>query len=229
MMKKILVAEDEIYLLRQISELLKDHGYEVATASCYAEGASRILNDNSIDLYLLDVWLPDGEGFDLCRLIRKKNLKPVIFLTACDDEASVVKGLEIGGDDYVVKPFRAAELLARIQANLRNRDDRKAAVVWRSGEIRVDLSASTAYKAGEPLNLSAAEYRLLTALMENAGRIVRRESLLEMLWEEGGQEIEDNTLSVNVSRLRRKTGTEYIETIRGFGYRFSGMVEKQLE
>ena len=228
-MPKILVVEDERYLLRQIRELLGEHGYEVVTASNREEGSYYVLNDEEISLYLLDVWLPDGEGFDLCRMIRKKNLKPVIFLTACDDEASVVKGLEIGGDDYVVKPFRAAELLARIQANLRNRDDRKTAVVWRCGKIRVDISASMTYKDGEPLNLSAVEYRLLTALMENAGRIIRREKLLDMLWEEGGQELEDNTLSVNVSRLRRKIGPEYIETIRGFGYRFSGMVEKQLE
>ena len=177
--RKLLVVEDEIYLQRQIKAILTERGYEVETASSRAEAVQYILNDSEISLYLLDIWLPDGDGFELCRLIRQKNMKPVIFLTACDDEESVVKGLDLGGDDYVSKPFRTAELLSRIQANLR--------------------------------------------------RIVRRESLMEKLWDAWGQEIEDNTLSVNISRLRRKIGSEYIETIRGFGYRFAKSVERCLE
>ena len=174
---KLLVVEDEIYLQRQIKAILTERGYEAATASTRA-------------------WLPDGDGFDLCRLIRQKNMKPVIFLTACDDEESVVKGLDLGGDDYISKPFRTAELLSRIQANLRR-------------------------NAGRPSPLAV--------LMENPGRIVRREILLEKLWDDWGQEIEDNTLSVNISRLRRKIGSDYIETIRGFGYRFAKPVERCLE
>ena len=142
-------------------------------------------------------------------------MRPVIFLTACDDEESVVKGLDLGGDDYVSKPFRTAELLSRIQANLR-RNENPPSAVMKSGQIRVDTHASTVQKDGSGVSLSSIEYRLLVVLMENPGRIVRRESLMERLWDAWGQEIEDNTLSVNISRLRRKIGSEYIETIRGF-------------
>lgn len=226
--KKILIVEDEPYLRRQIRDLLTQKGYIAETAASRAEAVSRILNEDDISLYLLDVWLPDGDGFELCSMIRTKNLWPVIFLTACDDEESVVRGLETGGDDYIVKPFRTAELLARIRANLRRRDDRTASAVWRCGDIRVDLDANEVYKGEEKLNLSAVEYKLLLALMENGERIVRRETLMEYLWDRWGQEIEDNTLSVTISRLRRKIGAEYIETIRGFGYRLKGPVGKAL-
>ena len=226
--KKILIVEDEPYLRRQIRDLLTQKGYIAETAASRAEAVSRILNEDDISLYLLDVWLPDGDGFELCSMIRTKNLRPVIFLTACDDEESVVRGLETGGDDYIVKPFRTAELLARIRANLRRRDDRTAATVWSCGDIRVVLDANEVYKGEEKLNLSAVEYKLLLALMENGERIVRRETLMEYLWDRWGQEIEDNTLSVTISRLRRKIGAEYIETIRGFGYRLKGPVGKAL-
>ena len=226
--KKILIVEDEPYLRRQIRDLLTQTGYIAETAASRAEAVSRILNEDDISLYLLDVWLPDGDGFELCSMIRTKNLRPVIFLTACDDEESVVRGLETGGDDYIVKPFRTAELLARIRANLRRRDDRTAAAVWSCGDIRVVLDANEVYKGEEKLNLSAVEYKLLLALMENGERIVRRETLMEYLWDRWGQEIEDNTLSVTISRLRRKIGAEYIETIRGFGYRLKGPVGKAL-
>ena len=226
--KKILIVEDEPYLRRQIRDLLTQKGYIAETAASRAEAVSRILNEDDISLYLLDVWLPDGDGFELCSMIRTKNLRPVIFLTACDDEESVVRGLETGGDDYIVKPFRTAELLARIRANLRRRDDRTVAAVWSCGDIRVVLDANEVYKGEEKLNLSAVEYKLLLALMENGERIVRRETLMEYLWDRWGQEIEDNTLSVTISRLRRKIGAEYIETIRGFGYRLKGPVGKAL-
>ena len=212
--RKLLVVEDEIYLQRQIKAMLTERGYEVETASSRAEAVQYILNDTGISLYLLDIWLPDGDGFDLCRLIRQKNMKPVIFLTACDDEESVVKGLNLGGDDYVSKPFRTAELLSRIQANLR-RNENPPSAVMKSGQIRVDTHASTVQKDGSGVSLSSIEYRLLVVLMER-------------LWDAWGQEIEDNTLSVNISRLRRKIGSEYIETIRGFGYRFAKPVERCL-
>lgn len=145
---KLLVVEDEIYLQRQIKAILTERGYEAATASTRAEAVRYILNDTEISLYLLDVWLPDGDGFDLCRLIRQKNMKPVIFLTACDDEESVVRGLDLGGDDYISKPFRTAELLSRIQANLRRNAGRPSPVM-RSGQIRVDTQAGAVQKGGK--------------------------------------------------------------------------------
>ena len=158
--RKLLVVEDEIYLQRQIKAILTERGYEVETASSRAEAVQYILNDSEISLYLLDIWLPDGDGFELCRLIRQKNMKPVIFLTACDDEESVVKGLDLGGDDYVSKPFRTAELLSRIQANLR-RNGKRPSDVMKSGQIRVDTHASTVQKDGSEVSLSSIEYRLL--------------------------------------------------------------------
>lgn len=226
---KILVAEDERYLRRQLEELLVQHGYSVVTASNRAEAAGCILNDNEISLYLLDVWLPDGDGFELCELIRKRTLKPVIFLTACDDEDSVVRGLDMGADDYVSKPFRTAELLSRIQANLRKSSRGNASKIWKSGELCVDLESGQVARSGMELPVSAVEYRLLLVLMRNAGRIVKRETLADQLWEDSEEGIGDNTLTVTVSRLRRKVGARYIETIRGFGYRFTENVEEYLE
>lgn len=228
-MKKILIVEDEPHLQRTIKQLLECRGYQAAAASNVAEAMHFVLNDKDIDLFLLDVWLAEEDGFELCRRIRRHSLKPVLFLTACDDEASVVKGLEIGGDDYITKPFRAAELISRIQANLRRQDFTKAVKILRSEDIKLDLQQCQAYKADKELNLGTAEYQLLSILMQNAGRIVSRDRLMEKLWDAFGKSAENNTLSVNMSRLRRKTGAEYIETIRGFGYRFTKQVTEHLE
>lgn len=226
-MNKILIVEDDRYLQRDLKELLIRKGYQVMTALTKKEGMQHILNQKDIDLYLLDVWLPDGEGFELCTQIRKQNLKPVIFLTACDDEESVVKGLDMGADDYIAKPFRSAELLSRIQANLR-RQKQNTGIVLCCDEIVLDQSNESVSKAGKDIGLRPVEYRLLLSLMRHAGRIVKREQLLEKLWDETDESVEDNTLSVHISRLRRKIGMEYIETIRGFGYRFTKSVQERI-
>lgn len=224
-MAKILVVEDDIYLQRNLKEILTRNQYEVITASTKQEGMHYILNQQETDLYLLDVWLPDGDGFELCKQIRSRSLKPVLFLTACDDEASVVRGLDMGGDDYISKPFRTAELLSRLQANLRRQEQDRPAMLMQCGNIRLDQSQGAVTVDGENLALRPVEYRLLLMLMTNAGRIVKREQLLENLWDEADAGVEDNTLSVHISRLRRKLGSEYIETVRGFGYRFTGSVQ----
>lgn len=226
-MSKILVVEDDRYLQRDLKEILMRKAYQVQTASTKQEGMQYILNQKDIDLYLLDVWLPDGDGFELCTQIRKQNLKPVIFLTACDDEESVVKGLDMGADDYISKPFRIAELVSRIQANLR-RQKQTVGTVMICDDIVLDVVSAGVSKAGKDLGLRPFEYRLLHTLMRHAGRIVKREQLLEMLWEEMDESVEDNTLSVHISRLRRKLGIEYIETIRGFGYRFTKPVQERI-
>lgn len=228
-MKKILIAEDEQHLQRNIRQLLECHGYLALAASNISEAMHYVLNDREIDLFLLDVWLADEDGFELCRRIRLHSLKPVIFLTACDDEASVVKGLQIGGDDYITKPFRAAELISRIQANLRRQDFTNAVKILRCEDIKLDMRQGLAYKADESLHLGIIEYQLLLILMQNAGRILNRERLMEKLWDASGKSAENNTLSVNMSRLRKKIGPEYIETIRGFGYRFTKQVTEHLE
>jgi len=227
--KRILVIEDELYLQKSIRELLEGHNYGVLTASNRSEAMHYVLNAEQIDLFLLDVWLPDGDGFEVCRSIRKYSLKPIIFLTACDDEESVVKGLDLGGDDYVSKPFRAAELISRIQANLRRQELKSAVKIQRSGDLKIDKTQGRAYKGERELELGTIEHQLLWIMMENPRRIVKRERLLELLWDGAGKYVEDNTLSVNISRLRKKIGMEYIETIRGVGYRFTKQVEESLE
>lgn len=228
-MKKILIVEDEHSLQKNIKELLTRHGYHPVTASTLSDAMYYVLNDKDIALFLLDVWLPDGDGFALCERIRRHSLNPVIFLTACDDEESVVKGLNLGGDDYIAKPFRAAELISRIQANLRRQESLHAVRFLNSGALKLDLAQGVAFKNGAKLPLGVTEYQLLLLLMQNAGRIIKREQLMERLWERVGKFAEDNTLSVNMSRLRKKAGPEYIETIRGFGYRFTRPVTESLQ
>ncbi len=228
-MKKILIVEDEFHLRKNIKELLTRHNYEPLAASTLSEAMHYVLNQKDIALFLLDVWLPDGDGFELCSRIRRHTMTPVIFLTACDDEESVVKGLNIGGDDYITKPFRTAELMSRIWANLRRQESVCAEKILHSGDIKLDCRQGLAYKNGASLPLGAVEYQLLEILMRNAGRIVKREQFMEKLWDACGKFAEDNTLSVHMSRLRKKTGSEYIETIRGFGYRFIQPVTERLE
>lgn len=228
-MEKILIVEDEPCLRKQIKELLCQNGYDAVTASGQSEAMHLFYQDGAIDLFLVDICLMDGDGFSLCESIRRQSVKPVLFLTACDEETSIVKGLNLGGDDYIVKPFRAAELVSRIRANLRRREASCAVKVLKSGDLTLDLEGCMVYEQGEDLHLGAVEYQLLLLLMENAGRIVRRERLLERLWDACGKYAEDNTLSVHMSRLRKKTKAQYIETIRGFGYRFFKPVTECLE
>lgn len=220
-MKKLLVTEDDFYLRRDLKEILEKSRYQVVTASSVKEAIWYVYNDDSIDLYLLDVWLPDGEGFDVCKKIREKNQKPIIFLTVCDAEEDVVKGLSLGGDDYVMKPFRTRELLSRIQANLRRMETRTENKFLKCGEVLLDLQQEVVKRDGEEIKLRPVEYRILHKLMENAERIVKREQLLSCLWDGEEAAVEDNTLSVHMSRLRGKIGGEYIDTVRGFGYRFT--------
>lgn len=225
-MSKILVVEDDRYLRRDLKEILEKNGYEVAAAASVKEAIWHVYNDEEIYLYLLDLWLSDGEGFSVCQRIRERNGKPVIFLTVCDDEECVVKGLHLGGDDYVTKPFRTKELLSRIQANLRRMNRVTEGQFLKSGELLVDAKQGIVKKNGIVLSLRPVEFRLLLKLMENGERIVKREQLFSYLWDGEADAVEDNTLSVNMSRLRNKIGSNYIETVRGFGYRFTGKVQR---
>ena len=227
-MSRILVVEDDFYLRRNLTDILQKNDFSVVTASSVGEAVRYVQMDDEIDLYLLDIWLPDGDGFEICREIRKRNHRPVIFLSVCEDEESVVKGLNMGGDDYVVKPYRTKELLSRIRANLRKNDSRSAGEVFRSGNLLVDRKQGSAKKADKMLRLTPVEMELLIKLMENAECIVDRERLMTCLGKDGYDGVEDNTLSVNMSRLRSKIGNEYIETVRGFGYRFVGKVHRDI-
>ena len=225
-MNRILVVEDDFYLRRNLSDILRKNKFSVVTASSVGEAVRYVQTDESIDLYLLDIWLPDGDGFEICREIRKRNHRPVIFLSVCEDEESVVKGLNMGGDDYVVKPYRTKELLSRIRANLRKSESCSLETIFKSGDLMVDRMQGVVKKQGEMVHLTPVEWELLLKLMENAERIVDRDTLMACLSKDGYDGVEDNTLSVNMSRLRAKIGNEYIETVRGFGYRFVGKVHR---
>ena len=215
-MARILLVEDDGALRGALRELFEREGYEVAAAADAA--AARSAMAAGADLVVLDVGLPDGAGVALCRAWRAAGVEtPVLFLTARDDEIDVVRALDAGGGDYVTKPFRMQELLSRIRAQLRR--GRGADGALTRGDISVDRARMTAKKDGEPLNLTLTEYKVLLMLMTGRG-VTPRARLLEALWDDGAKYIDDNTLSVHVSRLRDKVGAAHIRTVRGVGYQW---------
>ncbi|MDY2872691.1 MAG: response regulator transcription factor [Eubacteriales bacterium] len=215
-MARILLVEDDGALRGALRELFEREGYEVAAAADAT--AARSAMAAGADLVVLDVGLPDGDGVALCRAWRAAGVEtPVLFLTARDDEIDVVRALDAGGGDYVTKPFRMQELLSRIRAQLRR--GRGADGALTRGDISVDRARMTAKKDGEPLNLTLTEYKVLLMLMTGRG-VTPRARLLEALWDDGAKYIDDNTLSVHVSRLRDKVGAAHIRTVRGVGYQW---------
>lgn len=217
MKAKILIVEDDSYLREGLEELLTKESYEPVCAKNCTE-AKTLFKEDSFDLIILDVMLPDGNGLELCSFIRSTGADvPVLFLTACDEEFQIVRGLDAGADDYVTKPFRLLELLSRIRALLRRKT---ASTVCQFGDIIIDTANMTVKKGGENLFLTPTEYQILSALVQNNGVIVTRASLLQRIWDSDGNFIDDNTLSVHISRLRDKIGANHIATIRGTGYRW---------
>ena len=212
---KILLAEDDAALRGALEELLARDGYEVIKASSVRTAQAEMNSD--IDLAILDVGLPDGDGVSLCRQWRSEGVQtPILFLTAKDEELDVVRGLDAGGNDYVTKPFRMQELLSRIRALLRR--NQKDATVSRSG-ITLDKSKLQASRGGEVLLLTVTEYKILAKLISERS-IITRAALLDALWDVDSRFVDDNTLSVHVSRLREKVGSSHIKTIRGVGYQW---------
>lgn len=215
-MAKILITEDDAFLRDGLCEMLEKEGHTVASASS-VQTARGLLHQNIFDLIILDVMLPDGSGFDLCAMIRRENSRvPVLFLTACDDEIQIVKGLDTGADDYVTKPFKLLELLSRVRALLR----RNSALVYTTSDLTVDVQNRTVRRNGQVLFLTPTEFQILLVLLQNNGIIVTRSALLQKIWDDGGEFIDDNTLSVHISRLREKIGAGHIVTVRGVGYRW---------
>jgi len=210
----ILLVEDDLMLRGGLKELFEREGYEVTTAASVAEAKARL--SGSIDMIVLDVTLPDGNGVALCREWRSEDiLKPILFLTAKDEEFDIVRGLDAGGNDYVTKPFRMQELLSRIRAQLRAVTPAQLT----RGTIEVDQAKMQVKKDGEMLLLTLTEYKILIALLKR-GSVVTRDMLLQILWDDGGKYVDDNTLSVHVSRLKNKIGSEHIRTVRGVGYQW---------
>lgn len=216
--EKILLCEDDEFLRSGLEEMLQKEGYEVvSTDSCSA--AISAFERGGFGLVILDVMLPDGSGFDICSHIRVGGSDvPILFLTACDDEIQIVRGLDSGADDYVTKPFRLLELLSRVRALLRR--NAKSKPVSASGNVVVNEDHMTVRINGERIYLTPTEYHILCVLMRNSGAIVTRDTLLQNIWDSSGAFIDDNTLSVHISRLREKIGSEYIRTVRGVGYRW---------
>ena len=212
---KILLVEDDAALRGALEELLCREGYDVVKASNVRTAREGL--DATADLVILDVGLPDGDGVELCRSWRSEGVQtPILFLTAKDEEMDVVRGLDSGGNDYVTKPFRMQELLSRIRALLRR--NQRDTTITRSG-ITLDTAKLQATRNGEILLLTVTEYKILAKLISSRS-IITRAVLLEALWDLDSRFVDDNTLSVHVSRLREKIGGSHIKTIRGVGYQW---------
>ena len=222
-MHRILLVEDDLTLSQGIEFTLVKEGFNIMIANTLKK-AEDLFNSQTFDLVLLDVMLPDGSGYDLCRKIRLTSQVPIVFLTACDDEVNVVLGLDIGGDDYISKPFRVKELVSRLKAILRRGiSGVKSNIIF--ANLELDISKGKFYKNNSEVLLSPVEYKLISIFMQNPTQLLTRNIILEKLWDASGEFVDDNTLSVYIRRLREKVEDEpsnpkYIETVRGMGYRW---------
>ena len=227
-MSKILLLEDDISLVDGLTYSLKKNGFEAEIVRTVSEALNSIENIGKYDLLILDITLPDGTGFDVCEAVRRQGQQvPIIFLTASDEEVNIIRGLDSGGDDYITKPFRLGELCSRIRALLRRAGVSNAGntTIIECGDITIDLLGSRALLNSKNLELTSAEYRLLCLLVRNVNRIVTREIILSELWDEAGNFVDNNTLSVYVRRLREKVEADpshprHLITVRGFGYQW---------
>jgi len=214
MQENILLVEDDAYLSQGLTELLQKNGYVPFPAAALSQARAAI-QSRGFDLLILDVTLPDGDGVSFCRELRGQGCAaPILFLTARDEEFDIVRGLDAGGNDYVTKPFRIQELLSRIRVLLR-----KDFGTLARGSLLLDTQRMQVSRAGEILPLTLTEYRILLCLIRQRG-VATRDILLNALWDNDGKFVDDNTLSVHVSRLREKIGSDHIQTIRGVGYKW---------
>lgn len=219
-MKKILLVEDNETIIMGLKYSLEQENFKVISAKNVIESKEK-LKQEKIDLILLDISLPDGNGFDICKDIKQNQDIPVIFLTAQDEETSVVLGLDLGADDYIVKPFRTRELISRINSVLRRygkKEENSNIIQYKN--IKVDINAAKVYKDNEEIIFTSLEYKILLMLFSNKNRLITREQLLDKIWDIAGNFVNDNTLTVYIKRIREKLGDEtIIKTVRGLGYR----------
>lgn len=218
----IFLLEDDDAIAMGLSYSLENEGYTVTVAKSVFQ-ALEIINQKNFSMYLLDLTLPDGSGYSVCKRIKEIGDFPVIFLTAYDDEVNVVMGFELGADDYITKPFRLKELLVRIKSVFRRYNNDSTDGKIKVKDLVVNTNEAKVYKNGNEIVLTAMEYRLLLILLNNRGCVLSRTQLLENIWDVAGDFVEDNTLTVYIKRLRDKieenpTEPEYIKTIRGLGY-----------
>ncbi len=225
---KILLVEDDKTIASGLEYSLQADGYE--TVLCHnASLAKSVISERlaDINLCLFDLSLPDGSGYELCQLVKQRGDKPVIFLTALDDEVNVVMGLDMGADDYITKPFRIRELISRIKSVLRRYDKQiqtKTRTIIEIDNVQINTLEGKVYKNGEEILLTALEYRLLLIFANHVGQVLTRNQLLERIWDVAGEFVNDNTLTVYIKRLREKLEDDHrhptiIKTVRGMGYK----------
>ncbi len=221
---KLLLVEDDKTIAMGLEYSLEQEGYQVVLCHDVASG-KKAFSEHKFDLCILDLTLPDGSGYELCKLARERWDTPVIILTACDEEVNVVMGLELGADDYITKPFRIRELIARIKTVLRRyQKESSTKNVIELDSLRINILDAKVYKNGKEILLTALEYRLLLIFANNEGQILSRNQLLEGIWDVAGDFVNDNTLTVYIKRLRDKLEEDpqnpsIIKTVRGFGYK----------
>ena len=222
----VLVVEDDNIIAEGLKLALTGEGMEVTLASSVAEAFAALDSEDlgrKIDFCLLDMSLPDGNGMEICTKVRETSEMPIIFLTAMDDEIHTVLAFDKGADDYISKPFHIKELIARMK-RLIKRTKSSAATTCTIGDTTVDITSGKAFRDGEEVPLTAMEYKLLLVFINHAGELMDRGSILNILWDDVGSFVNDNTLTVYIKRLRSKLNDDegkYIETIRGQGYRLN--------
>ncbi len=223
-MNRILLVEDDSTIATGIEYSLQQEGFTPHV--CYdAQSARKMIEQEAYALIILDVALPDGNGFYLCKFIRNHSDTPIIFLTACDEEVNVVMGLDLGADDYITKPFRVRELISRIKSILRRynlQPVQQNELVF--GNVKIITNEAKVYKNGEDIPLTALEYKLLLTLANCPRQILSRNQILEGIWDVAGDFVNDNTLTVYIKRLREKIEDDpqqpqIIQTVRGLGYK----------
>lgn len=234
---KVLIVEDDPIIVEGLSIALTQEGNEVESAANMSGALEIVRSGRAFDICLLDVMLPDGDGYQVCKAIRENSDVPILFLTACDDEVHTVLALEQGADDYVNKPFRIRELMARMKAILRRTAGRSGSSgtpesvqaknpdLITVGRNEVNIMTGKVFRGGEEIFLSAVEYRLLLTFIRSRGQILTRQQILNDMWDNAGDFVNDNTLTVYMKRLRNKLeedGEEPLfETVRGIGYRMT--------
>ncbi|EGL18182.1 MULTISPECIES: response regulator transcription factor [unclassified Paenibacillus] len=224
---KVLIVEDDKTIADGLHYSLYSEGYEVSICE-NKQKALDIIRQKSFDIYLLDLTLPDGSGYEICEYVKENQNAPVIFLTACDEEIHVVRGLDMGADDYITKPFRIRELISRMKSSLKHyQKELSSTDIMKIGNIAVNTKLAKVYKGTEEVVLTSLEYRMLLTFINNKGQVLSRNQLLEGIWDLEGNFINNNTLSVYIKRLREKLeddsqNPKIIETVRGLGYRMGG-------
>ncbi len=222
----VLIIEDDEIIADGLSYALQQEGCSILTARDMSEAFGILKSETPFDFCLLDIMLPDGNGFAVCEAVRRSSSVPILFLTACHDEVRTVRALELGADDYIAEPFRIRELLARMKAILRRTNAEHGIQINETvyiGENKVDMKTGRVFRKEEEIILTAMEYKMLLVFLNHRGQTLTRSQILNQLWDEAGDYVNDNTLTVYIKRLRKKlndsAGHPLIQTVRGIGYR----------